>query len=216
MSATINLDNLDVVFLLDKSGSMGETYKPGMTRWKAGEETVTALAKEMSEHDDDGITVVPFNNGHDVVDGVTGDTVGQIFKTNAPGGGTDLAPPLRAVINKFIPEQRTGGFLGIGGGIKRTSPKKPVVVVIATDGAANDEQAVVETIVNATKRINSRNDLGILFIQVGSDPAATAFLERLDNSLKSQGADFDIVARCKLEDVEDKSTVELLTLAFTA
>lgn len=212
-ATSINLDNLDVVFLLDKSGSMGEHYKNGQTRWKAAEETVTALAKEMSAHDDDGITVVPFNTSFEVVDGVTGDTVGQVFKNHSPNSGTDLGPPLRAVISKFIPEK---GILGGLFGGSKSSPKKPVAIVVATDGAANDKEAVIETIVNATKRINDRKDLGILFVQVGSDPAASRFLEEIDNELKPRGAAHDIVARCKLEDVEDKTTAELLALAFTA
>lgn len=220
----LNLDNLDVVFLLDKSGSMGTDYKNGQTRWKAAEETATALAKEMAEHDDDGITIVPFNNGYTVEDGVTGDTVGSIFKKHSPEGGTDLGPPLRAVVDKFVPAKSVGSSLlgGIGklfGGNKTeavTPAKKPVCIVVVTDGAANDKDAVVQTIVEATKRISNRSELGILFVQVGNDPAAEAFLKQVDNELAGAGAQHDIVARCKLEDVEDKSTVELLTLAYTA
>lgn len=220
-ASNLNLDNLDVVFVLDKSGSMGYEYKKGQSRWKAAEETATALAKEMSEHDDDGITVVPFNNSFSVEDGVTGDTVGTIFKKHSPDGGTDLGPPLRAVIDKFVPAKKTGILGGIGklfGGstTESATPKgKSVCVVVVTDGAANDKEAVVQTIVDATKRINSRSELGILFIQVGNDPAAESFLKQIDSELGPAGAAHDIVARCKLEDVEDKSTVELLSLAFT-
>src|SRR5581483_7522629 len=100
-SNQVNVDNLDVVFLTDISGSMETEYRPGVTRHKAAEETATALAKEMEAHDDDGITAVPFNNSFTVIDGVTGDTVGDVYKNHKPGGGTDLAPPLRAVIDKF-------------------------------------------------------------------------------------------------------------------
>jgi len=222
---SVNLDNLDVVFLLDKSGSMNEQYKPGQTRWKAAQETVTALASEMASHDKDGITVVPFNDRFTIEDNVTPATVGNIFKNHTPGSGTMLAAPLQAVIDKFIPAPAPaskGGFLSSMFGSKSASPaasavaRKPVCIVVATDGAAGDEEQVITTLVNATQRMQSDDELGILLLQVGSDPNAEKFLERVDNQLQKRGAKFDIVARCKLEDVEDKSTVELLNLAFTA
>lgn len=222
---SVNLDNLDVVFLLDKSGSMGEQYKNGMTRWKAAEETVTALAKEMAAHDKDGITVVPFNDRFTIEDGVTPATVGDIFKKHAPGSGTMLAAPLQAVVDKFLPApaQKSGGFLSSMFGSKTPAApaagsalaRKPVCVVVATDGAAGDEAEVVKTLVGATQRMQSDDELGILFLQVGNDHNAEAFLQRVDEQLKPRGAKFDVVARCKLEDVEDKSTLELLSLAFT-
>lgn len=222
---SVNLDNLDVAFLLDKSGSMGEQYKPGITRWKAAEETVNALSKEMAPHDKDGITVVPFNDRFTVIDGVTPATVGEIFKNHAPQSGTMLAAPLRAVIDKFIPvaaPAKSGGLLSSLFGSKSAAApaaaavaRKPLCLIVATDGAAGDEEDVIRTLVDATQRMQSDDELGILFLQVGSDPGAERFLERVDNQLKARGAKFDVVARCKLEDVEDKSTTELLSMAFT-
>lgn len=236
---TLDLDNLDVVFVLDMSGSMADPYKNGMSKWKAAEESGTALANEMSAHDDDGITAVVFNNSFKVYDGVTGGTIGDLFKSNTPNGGTDLAPPLRAVINQFVrprsvaaaAKATAGGFLSslsslFGGSSAPAATAtvthnplikgKPVCIVVLTDGAANDKDEVVKTIVDATTRINSRLDLGILFIQVGSDADAERFLQQIDSELAPAGALHDIVARVKLEDVEDLTTVELLTKAYTA
>lgn len=238
-SQTVDLSNLDVVFLLDMSGSMDTKDVRGMSRWKAGQETGTALAREMSAHDDDGITVGVFNNSFNLVDGVTAETVGEFFNKYSPNGGTELAPPLAAVINQFIPEKpvkapvaaKSAGFLSgltsLFGGSSNQAPvatapttsdtakSKPVCVVVMTDGAANDREGVVNVICNATKRISNRRELGILFIQIGNDKDAENFLTQIDNDLAKSGAEHDIVARCKLEDVEDLSTAELLTLAYT-
>ena len=232
---TLDLDNLDVVFVLDMSGSMADPYKNGMSKWKAAEESGTALANEMSAHDDDGITAVVFNNTFSLYDGVTGSTIGDLFKKHTPNGGTDLAPPLRAVINQFVRQRSVvataksavGGFLSsLFGGSEATTTTavatnplikgKPVCIVVLTDGAANDKDEVIKVIVDATTRINDRKELGILFIQVGSDPDAERFLQQVDSELAGAGALHDIVARVKLEDVEDLTTVELLTKAYTA
>ena len=42
-----------------------------MTRWDAGKESIEAFAEELAQHDDDGITVVPFGPSFEVIDGVT-------------------------------------------------------------------------------------------------------------------------------------------------
>ncbi|MBU6453595.1 MAG: hypothetical protein KGS72_17585 [Cyanobacteria bacterium REEB67] len=227
-STSINLDNIDGVILLDKSGSMGEPVgvgsNPKMIRWDAGKESIEAFAEELAAHDDDGITVVPFAGSFEIIDGVTPDTVGKVYDNHTPGGGTQLAAPLSAIVEKFLPAKKkvtkSGGFLGMGGTSKveyeRISPKKAVFVGILTDGAASDEAEVIRVIADASKRITSRRDFGILFIQVGNDPAATRFLDRVNNGLEGGVADFDIVAVTKLEDLEDMSCEQIITLAYTA
>src|SRR5205823_531766 len=102
-SQGLNLDNVDAIVLLDKSGSMDEKLKGTITRWQIGQESIGALAAELAKHDDDGITVVPFGPDYAIEDGVTPETVAQVFARYSPGGGTYLAPALQAVINKFIP-----------------------------------------------------------------------------------------------------------------
>ncbi len=221
----MNLDNVDAIVLLDKSGSMNEKDGKKMTRWVLGQESIGALAAELAKHDDDGITVVPFGEDFDIEDGVTPDKAEAVFANYSPGGGTYLAPALQAVIDKFLPAQKetkpATGFLSrfLGGGetgnYVRMSPKKQVFIAIYTDGAASDEDEVIEVISDATKRITGRRDLGILFIQVGDDPEATEFLERLNNGLEGDVADFDIVAVTKLDDLEDLSTADIIKKAFT-
>lgn len=241
----INLDNIDGILFLDKSGSMGYPVAvgsaPNRTRWETGKESIEAFAEELAKHDDDGITVVPFGPSYEIIDGVTPDTVGKVYAKHSPGGGTQLAAPLSAIINKFLPAKKAtapapvaapakkGGFFGslFGGGssapapakdlgYERISPKKAVFIGILTDGAASDKEEVIRVIADATKRITSRRDFGILFIQVGNDPDAAAFLDEVNNGLEGGVADFDVVACTKLEDLEDMSCEEIITLAYTA
>jgi hypothetical protein len=248
---TINLDNIDGILLVDFSGSMSEPVgvgsTPKMTRCAAGRESIEAFAEELAKHDDDGITVVPFADDHEVIDGVTPDTVGKVYDNHRPGGSTYLAAPLKAIIDQFLPAQKKtapapapvaapakkGGFLSklFGGGsstpstpstpaqdlgYERISPKKAVFIGILTDGAASDKDEVIRVIADATKRITGRRDFGILFIQVGNDPNAAAFLDEVNNGLEGGVADFDVVACTKLADLENMSCEQIITLAYTA
>jgi hypothetical protein len=235
--------NGDAVLLGDKSGSMDERVgtgsQPTRKRWNAMEESFLAIAHELCERDDDGITMGFFSGGQ-LIDHVTADKVEGIFKRYRPEGGTYLAPILREAIDLFVPEkateepiyreveERTGGFLGFGGtvkkvtkqvGVKKTvvkqGPARPVFIAVFTDGAAGDGDEIVKVIVNATKRITDRKHLGILFVQVGNDSSAEAFLERLNSQLGPSGAEHDIVAVVKLDDLEDDTPDQTIFRAFS-
>ena len=106
----INLDNIDGILFIDKSGSMGNAVEvgsmPNRSRWDTGRESIEAFAEELAKHDDDGITVVPFGPNYEIIDGVTPDSVGKVYEKHSPGGGTNLAAPLQAIINQFLPAKK--------------------------------------------------------------------------------------------------------------
>lgn len=218
--------NGDAVVFVDQSGSMGDPVgagypNPKQIRWDAVKESTEAFAQELESRDPDGITVVYFNNTYKIEDGVTAENVKNVFGTRRPNNGTYLAEPLKAIIDKFLPTtyetKKTGGMFSKSVSVpKKVKPAKPVFICIFTDGAASDEAEVIKVIVDATKRIEDRSHLGILFVQVANDPNATAFLDRLNNNLGPNGAEHDIVAVTKLEDLEDYTTDETIALAFTA
>jgi hypothetical protein len=65
--------------------------------------------------------------------------------------------------------------------------------IINVDGQPNDRNSVKTTIIEATKKLSSQEELSITFIQIGNDSSAGDFLESLDDDLESMGAKFDIV-----------------------
>ena len=67
---------------------------------------------------------------------------------------------------------------------------------------------VITEITNASNRIEKDDDLSITFIQIGSDPGATKFLKKLDESL--QGIKFDIVDTITQSDMEGMSFNEII------
>lgn len=199
----LNLKDVDVVLCVDTSGSM-RTADAGsqrnLKRLKAVEETACAVAEELLPFDSDGITVVRFAGSVDLADGCKGSAaIEKIFQEYRPMGSTDTHGALSEVFKKFPPG----------------STKKPLCVVVFTDGAPDNPAAVAQLIVDTTKKIKSRNEVGILFVQVGDDAEATEYLAKLDNQLTSAGAAHDIVAVTRIERLEKLSTQDIVKLAFT-
>ena len=195
-NAIAKLSEYDFVVLVDKSGSMAEPVKAGAsrTRWEAVQESALQFARDVGQFDSDGIDVVVF--GGSTVDshtGVTADKVKEVFGKYSPRGGTPLAEALAAGLQ-----------------LAGTSDKKDFVVVF-TDGVPDDREAAAKLIIEAANRQESDDALTILFVQVGDDASATAFLQRLDDNLT--GAKFDIVDAKTVAEVDAFSSTTDLILA---
>jgi hypothetical protein len=95
----------------------------------------------------------------------------------------------------------------------RTKPQGETIIVV-TDGEPDDRRAVMETIIEATRRMERDEELAILFAQIGSDAGASKFLKALDDQLGEVGAKFDICDTMTLEDMGDMSLAEVLMNAI--
>lgn len=198
----MDLKNLDIEFLLDKSGSMLSPDCPGArTRWAYAQETTLGLATHAERHDPDGITVVPFAGSFKAYEGVTAAKVNQIFQENQPAGSTNTAAVLKSRLDAYFARKASG-------------KAKSTCLLVMTDGAPDDQQAVANVIVEATKKMDADEEIAISFIQVGQDPEATKFLEWLDDGLVAKGAKFDIVDTVKIADVENFTIEALIEKAF--
>lgn len=196
----MDLKNLDIEFLLDKSGSMTQCDCPGgKSRWVSAQETTLALATLAEKYDPDGITVVPFNNAFKVHEGVTATKVDQIFKEHVPMQSTDTAAALRDRLDAHFARRAAGGT-------------KSTCLLVMTDGEPNDRTAVADAIVEATKKMTADEELAISFVQVGHDAEAAKFLQWLDDDLIGRGAKFDIVDTVNIEAITDIES--LLQKAF--
>lgn len=189
-----DLRNYDIVIAIDKSGSMSKRdCRGGKSRWQYVQETAGALARKAEEIDNDGITVVLFGSSVHVSENVTSAKVEQIFSEHEPGGSTDTAAALSAALN--------------------TRKDKPLLIVVLTDGEPDDKQAVEAVIVNATQNLSDNGDgdtgdLGILFLQVGHDSDASAWLRKLDDELAD--AKFDVVDAKTVDEIGDTPILEVL------
>jgi len=198
------LANRDYTLIIDKSGSMAtRDQKGGRSRWVAAEESTLALASKCEQYDPDGITVYVFSGKFRRYENVTSRKVTQIFQENDPSGTTDLASVLKHATDSYF-QRKT---------VNQTKPNGETILVV-TDGEPDDRKAVMKVIIEASRRLDKDEELGISFIQVGTDSQATRFLKVLDDELQSAGAKFDICDTVTMEEMEEMSLSEVLLNAI--
>ena len=133
-----------------------------------------SFVRDVEALDSDGLGLVLFSGAGIVSkDGVTSANIREVFAANSPRGGTPLAEALTAA-------------LALAG----KSDKKDFIVVF-TDGVPDDKAAAAKVIIDASNKQETDDALTILFVQVGDDAAASAYLASLDDDLST--AKFDIV-----------------------
>lgn len=198
------LTDRDYTLILDKSGSMHTSDRPGgPSRWRRARESALALAAKCHELDADGIAVYVFASRFRRYDGVGPDKVDQIFRENEPAGGTDLAGVLRHAFAAYFERKAAG----------RAKPSGETIVVV-TDGEPDDRREVMRAIVEATRKMARDEELGVSLVQVGDDPQAARFLRTLDDDLIKAGAAFDICDAVAMDDLEDLTLTEALLRAI--
>ncbi|MEB3826658.1 vWA domain-containing protein [Phormidium sp. CCY1219] len=198
------IENRDYTLIIDKSGSMSIADQPGgKTRWNSAQESTLALARRCEEFDPDGITVYLFSGRFKRYDNVTTAKVEQIYQENEPMGRTNLAAVLQDAVTNYFQRKSAG----------ETKPEGETILVV-TDGEPDDRRAVMELIIQASRKLDRDEELAISFIQVGKDPQALRFLKALDDELQGVGAKFDIVDTITMEDMEEVPLKEVLLNAI--
>lgn len=194
---TAALSEYDFIAVIDASGSMSTEDMPnGRSRWQYMQETAEAFCRDLNKIDSDGLGVVVFSGANiDSFDGVTPDKVTEIFRNRSPRGSTPLAEALTAAMK-----------------LAGKSDKKDFIIVF-TDGVPDDQDAAAKVIRDASNKQETDDALTILFVQVGRDAAATAYLRNLDDNLK--GCKFDIVDAKTMDEAEKfATTAELIVAAI--
>lgn len=190
------LTEYDFIAVVDASGSMTTSDVKGRARWDSVQETLGMFCRDMSKLDSDGIGLVIFNGVEvKVHDGVTPDTLEAAFAGMRPVSSTPLFEALTEALK-----------------LAGKSDKKDFITVF-TDGVPDDKESVKKLIIDTANKQENDDDLTILFVQVGSDAAATAWLKSLDDDLKAQGAKHDIVDVKTVAEAEAFATTAELVVA---
>jgi hypothetical protein len=187
----------DYVLIVDKSGSMSTPDCHGKTRWSAAKESSEALARKCAEFDPDGIDIYVYANTFKKYPNTTSDNVRRIFEENEPNGGTALDLVLKDAFDCYFADK-----------------KRPVTILVITDGEPNDKNAVSNLIINTSKRLEKDEEIAISFLQVGQDAVAGAYLKSLDDDLMKEGAKFDIVDTVTFDQMDNMTLTEVLINAI--
>ena len=137
-----------------------------------------------------------FNGAAQLHESVKGADVSAFFKTHTPTGSTNLASALQMAVDR----QKQKG--------------KNMICIVATDGRPNDENLPIKIITDAANSLTTQEQLTFLFLQIGKDSHAAAYLKKLDDDLQSAGAKFDIVDAVSAEEAETIQPLQLLEKAI--
>lgn len=192
------LRGLDYHIFVDVSSSTerGSRRLQGQSRLAEMREEVQRIAAIAERYDNDGITLSTFGTGVKTWDNITADKVESTFSEIHSGGQTFLGKAIREIQTRLAADKNR-------------------VAIIFTDGEASDPAETVTALRDLGKATGGRPKVGIVIIQVGDDPTATAFLEQLDNKLKERGIP-DMVATVGVEQSEGLTFGQLVWLAQNA
>ncbi|GAA5897140.1 hypothetical protein JCM8208_003739 [Rhodotorula glutinis] len=170
------LGKYDLVLVVDDSPSM-------VDHWKDVGEALMGVVESCTKYDKDGIDVVFLNNDHARLEGVVDPSVVErTFREVEPVGSTPTGMVLDEVLRAYVERVEDA---------KATRARvKPMLVLVLTDGRADDPDLVKDIIVEMAQRLDEVRappyQLGLQFIQIGADPDARKFLQELDDDLKPQ------------------------------
>lgn len=187
------LGELDLILLIDNSGSMGNrSSRVAGSRLEEVQEHVLRTAEAAEKFDSDGITLIEFGSVAQLFDNVGALKVAGVFKQFNRSGSTNLTHGLELAV------------------AKATSSPKNAVVVCWTDGSPDSERTAKAVIDKAGKTLG-RPKIGFTFVQVGNEPSAANFLDALDNSM-----DVDVCATVRADEAAELTIHQLAWLAQNA
>ncbi|KAK4701926.1 hypothetical protein P7C70_g4300, partial [Phenoliferia sp. Uapishka_3] len=179
------LGRYDVILLVDDSPSMVDW-------WQETKDALMGLVTKCVTYDKDGIELFFLNNDTHLEHVTDASTIREAFDTVVPSGSTPTGLQLDEILRPYVESLEDAKAAKTGQKIK------PLVVVVLTDGRADDSDLVREIVVEMAQRLDDirapPRQLGISIIQIGDDPDATDFLRELDDDLKAEAGVRDIVA----------------------
>ncbi|KAL8688757.1 MAG: hypothetical protein Q9218_005411, partial [Villophora microphyllina] len=178
------LQMYDTEFIIDNSTSMGSPH-----RWKTVQKVLDKIVSIAVKYDQDGVDV-RFLNGYLPVSERTNlnssEKVMALFSKVEARGPTLMADILEEELNEYMKKYR------------EDSDVKGLNLIVLTDGEPERGQRVDKVIVEYANELRDlkahKFKIGIQFVQIGNDAAATKFLDFVDKKLKnSRKLDRDMV-----------------------
>ncbi|KAH9943185.1 uncharacterized protein BXZ73DRAFT_3163, partial [Epithele typhae] len=183
-NALLMLAKYDTVIVVDDSGSMSINR-----RWQMTEQALKEVTTVAATYDKDGIDVHFLNNAKFLKNAKDPSDISRLFRSVQPDGLTPTGGKLDELLTKYLDKLDAAKKRG------NQYDVKPVNFIVITDGQSSDDP--VDVIVRAAKRLDEGHYLlsqvGIQFLQIGRDLAASEALRVLDDELAAHENVRDIV-----------------------
>lgn len=198
------LSNFDLELIVDSSNSMRRRDCPGfLSRWEWCGMQTRALSRDLAPFVPKGLTLTSFASEYQVYPNSSASRINDLFENPDFMWGTKLAEPLQDRLGNFFARRRPGS--------------KPMLIAVITDGVPApryEPMLVVQTLVNATKRMHDAKEVTVVFLQIGgADEKGRRFLGELDYNLVKYGARFDIVRTVSFEHLQKVGLSQALVQA---
>lgn len=181
------LGRFDTILLIDDSASMAMG-----DLWKEAANAVSGLAETLVKYDSDGIEVYFMNSSEYLLNARSAQSINELFQRVRPVG---MSTPTDVRVEELL-----GLYMDRLEATKAQNmpPLKPVNLIVITDGAADDPDTLAYALAGFAERLDMGRfpltQVGVQFIQIGRDRAATKALKELDDELKTTyGIKRDIV-----------------------
>ncbi|WAR63300.1 hypothetical protein PtB15_18B383 [Puccinia triticina] len=175
------LARYDTVLLIDDSASMSL-----QGRWSEAAAAVAGLADTLVRYDNDGIDVYFMNSVEHLRNATSAADVTALFRRVQPvGRSTPTDVRIEELLGIYLERLEVGKASGL-------PAIKPLNLLVITDGEADDPDTLAYALAGFADRLECGrfplNQLGVQFIQIGNDRAATLFLKSLDDELRADSA----------------------------
>ncbi|KAG0150732.1 hypothetical protein CROQUDRAFT_57765 [Cronartium quercuum f. sp. fusiforme G11] len=181
------LARFDTILLIDDSASMASG-----DLWREAAGAVSGLAETLVRYDADGIEVYFLNSTEYLLNARSAQAVNELFQRVRPVGiSTPTDVRVEELLGLYIDRLEATRAQNL-------PTLKPLNLIILTDGEADDPDTLAYALAGFAERLDQGRfpltQVGVQFIQIGKDRAATKALQALDDELtKTYGVKRDIV-----------------------
>lgn len=198
------LKNRDYTVIISRNASKTAPILPGLEKqWLVAQDSIITLAKKCEELDTDGITIYIASTPVQKYEHETSQALAELFKQQYSSETINLFEALKAALDDYF-SRKAGG---------KTKENGEIIIVLL-DKEPKERMGVVKLLVEATKKMDNQEELGIMFAQVGDDLITRGFLTTLDDDLATAGAKFNIADTMVLKEMEDSAIPEFLLNAL--
>jgi Mg-chelatase subunit ChlD len=189
-----------VIFLLDRSGSMDTQDCDNQSRYDYAKEKIKTFVRGASKFDPDGVSIHFFNYKVEQHKNVaTPEQVDALIEAHRPGGGTRTDLAFEAAWREH-----------------KASGSAATFVICFTDGNPEGYEAEVENeIKNICNAMSNPEEFRISILTVGKrSKELAAWLEKIDSQLNAK---YDIISHEELDSVDfDGAIADLIGSSTTA